>query len=517
MENFKTLNHKTIKKETKKVDVIYVRVSSKEQVYGFSLDNQEKICREFAQRSEHYVLKVFREEGESAKTADRTELQKMIKFCEKNKKQIGRIVIYKVDRLSRFTPDYLALKMLLNKLGILLVSATENLENTPSGKLHETILSAFAQFDNDVRSVRTLEGMKARLLKGLWSSKAPWGYVNTHDITDSKIIAPDSEKAPIVKMMFEKYSTGKYTFLELAKLANKLGVKSRHGMNINKQLVAKIISNPIYYGMIIVPKLEISIMGIHEPIISEKLFRKTQSVRSGVIGKKLPRNLDNPLFPLRGIVCGGCGKSISGGKTKGKTKYYQYYGCFNSECKKRKAIKKDDLENDFTRFLQKLTPNEDFFDILKESIKLAHKKELQNVTFLERKILNKVIEIKDKKEKLLDLRIDAKISDNDFVSANEKYKLQIREMEEEISNLSIPELNIDNVIDSSIEFLKHLPETWKSLDVKDLRVLRNLLFPQNLIYKYPTIKTLKLAPIYNIKSQIGDGKNRLVTLQRIEL
>ncbi len=375
-----------LKKEIKRVDVIYVRVSSKEQVQGFSLDSQEKVCREFSKRSEHSVLEVFREEGESAKTADRTELQKMLRFCEKNKKQIGRVVIYKVDRMSRVVSDYLALKIFLNKLGISLVSATENFGDTPSGKLNENILSSFAQFDNDVRSARTIEGMKTRLSKGLWSGKSPWGYKNTKDELENKIIIPDTQKAPIVKTLFEKYSTGKYTFKELASMANKMGVRSRHGMKMSKQLVSKIISNPIYYGMIVVHKFEISTMGSHEPIISEQLFKQTQDVRNGVFARKFPRNKDNQEYPLRGIKCDGCGKSISGGKTKGKTKYYQYYGCFNPDCPKRVAIKKGDLEKDFTNFLINLTPSEEFFEVLKEAIKIAHKMEFNSITSSEKKL-----------------------------------------------------------------------------------------------------------------------------------
>ena len=507
---------KNLKKEVKKVDVIYVRVSSKDQVLGFSLDSQEKVCREFSKRSGHDVLQVFREEGESAKTTDRTELQKMLRFCEKNKKQIGRVVIYKVDRMSRVVSDYLALKIFLNKLGISLVSATENFEDTPSGKLNENILSSFAQFDNDVRSARTIEGMKARLSKGLWGGKSPWGYKNTKDKLENKIITPDSEKAPIVKMLFEKYSTGKYTFRELASMANKMGVRSRHGMKMSKQLVSKIIANPIYYGMIVVHKFEISIMGSHEPIISEQLFKQTQDVRNGTSARKLPRNKDNQEYPLRGIKCDGCGKSISGGKTKGKTKYYQYYGCFNSDCPKRVSIKKDDLEKDFTNFLLNLTPNEEFFEVLKEAIKIAHKMELSSITFSERKINIKIAELKDKKNKLLELRVEGKISDEDFMPANEKYRLQIAELEKERNSLSTPELELDNVIDSSVEFLKHLPQNWKNLNVKDLRVLRPLLFPQNLFYAYPSIKTPEVCLIYNLKPDSYTEKNRFVTLRGIE-
>src|SRR3990167_3086333 len=109
---------KNKKIEKPKNDVIYVRVSSDEQVRGFSLDSQEKTCRELSSRDEYSVLMLFREEGESAKTADRTELQKMMLFCDKNKKQISRLVVYKVDRLSRSVSDYQVLKMFFNKLGI---------------------------------------------------------------------------------------------------------------------------------------------------------------------------------------------------------------------------------------------------------------------------------------------------------------------------------------------------------------------------------------------------------------
>jgi len=301
-----------------KTAIIYVRVSSLEQVSNFSLGSQEEYCKEFAKNNGYEVLRVFVEKGESAKTEDRTQLQLMLIYCEKNRNKIGHVIFYKVDRFSRHTHDYLHLKYSLSKLGISLISASENFTNTPSGKLHENILASFAQFDNDVRSQRTIEGMKARLLKGLWSSIAPWGYINCVDEIGNKIIKPHPEKAPIVRMLFEKYTTGKYTFKELACQANKLGARSLHGIKFHKQLVAKIIKNPIYYGWINFPKFGISIKGNHEPIISEKQFTEAQSARNKLASRKFPRNKDNPNFPLRGLKCGNCGKNISGGRCEKK-------------------------------------------------------------------------------------------------------------------------------------------------------------------------------------------------------
>lgn len=69
--------------------VIYVRVSTKEQTKNYSLASQEQACRDYCERSGYAVVKVFREEGESAKTADRTELGKMLDYCTTKKNHIN--------------------------------------------------------------------------------------------------------------------------------------------------------------------------------------------------------------------------------------------------------------------------------------------------------------------------------------------------------------------------------------------------------------------------------------------
>ena len=61
--------------------VIYVRVSTKEQTENLSLSTQLKACEEYCGREDFELLSPFREEGESAKTADRTELQNLLQCC----------------------------------------------------------------------------------------------------------------------------------------------------------------------------------------------------------------------------------------------------------------------------------------------------------------------------------------------------------------------------------------------------------------------------------------------------
>lgn len=90
--------------------VLYLRVSSEEQVENYSLSNQEYTCTKEAERRGFTILETFREEGASAKTANRPELIKLLEYCRKHKNNIGSVMVYRIDRLARQTSDYLAIR-----------------------------------------------------------------------------------------------------------------------------------------------------------------------------------------------------------------------------------------------------------------------------------------------------------------------------------------------------------------------------------------------------------------------
>src|SRR5260370_38618102 len=156
--------------------VIYIRVSTKEQTENLSLSTQLKACEEYCERQSFEVLARFREEGESAKTADRTELQKLLHFCRTNKGRAQFVVVFNLTRFAREKYDHFALRAHLKPLGISLRSATEPIDDTSTGKLMEGVLAAFAQFDNDVRSERTRGRMPAALELRRWTFLAPLGF-----------------------------------------------------------------------------------------------------------------------------------------------------------------------------------------------------------------------------------------------------------------------------------------------------------------------------------------------------
>src|SRR5712691_11465854 len=251
--------------------VTYIRVSTKEQTENLSLSTQLKACEEYCQRQGFEVLARFREEGESAKTADRTELQKLLQFCRLHKGRVQFVVVFNLTRFAREKYDHFALRAHLKSLGISLRSATEPIDDTSAGKLMEGVLASFAQFDNDIRSDRTRAGMKAALELGRWTFLAPLGYMNAPRAMGKSLI-PDPERAPLVRRAFQDFATGRFTKHEVRKAVNALGLKTRRGQPVPSQTFDAMLRNRVYIGQIDVPDFGISRRGDFEPLVTERVF-----------------------------------------------------------------------------------------------------------------------------------------------------------------------------------------------------------------------------------------------------
>ena len=85
--------------------VIYVRVSTKEQTENLSLPTQLRACEEYCGRQGYEVLERFHEEGESAKSTDRSQLQNLLTYCRLNKGRVHFVVVFNLTRFARDPPS----------------------------------------------------------------------------------------------------------------------------------------------------------------------------------------------------------------------------------------------------------------------------------------------------------------------------------------------------------------------------------------------------------------------------
>ena len=66
----------------------------REQAENLSLPTQLRACEEYCRREGFEIVQHFKEEGESAKMADRTELQRLLAYCRTNKGKVHFVVVF---------------------------------------------------------------------------------------------------------------------------------------------------------------------------------------------------------------------------------------------------------------------------------------------------------------------------------------------------------------------------------------------------------------------------------------
>ena len=228
--------------------VIYCRVSSKEQVEeGNSLVTQERLCREYAKRNNYTAEKIFIELGESAKTAERTELKKLLSFCTAKKNAIEAVIVYKIDRLSRNIADYSQIRFNLRRFNVEIKSTTEHFEDNPAGRFMENIIANVAQFDNEVRAERALNGLKEAVREGRYVWLSPMGYSNVK-VENKSTIAPNTF-APLINKVFELLAMKKYSIEDIRRKVFEMGLRTERNM-LAKANFNRLIRNELYAGWI---------------------------------------------------------------------------------------------------------------------------------------------------------------------------------------------------------------------------------------------------------------------------
>src|SRR5215469_15188347 len=309
--------------------VVYVRVSSAEQVEGYSLEVQERDCREYCDRHNLAVDRVFVDAGESAKTANRHEFQALFAYIaqKQNRTRVTHVVVDRLDRFSRSVDDGAIYRSKLSSWGIKLRSVKEQIDESPIGRYMTTVFSANAQLDNDMRRIHTGNGMQAAVEGGRWCWPAPLGYLPGRSKKQPSL-TPDPERAPLVAELFTRVADGQ-TLMDAVEWARVIGLRGRRGGELTTSTASRLLRNPIYKGRLELPNWGVSREGDFAAIVSPELWGRVQVVLNGnADAVMVPHTKVNELYPLRGvIVCDKCGKLAKICTSKGRNGRFAYYHC----------------------------------------------------------------------------------------------------------------------------------------------------------------------------------------------
>jgi len=312
--------------------VLYARKSTEsDEKQALSIDSQIKEMLGLARKDGLNVTEI-RKESHSAKDAGQRPVFNQILEDIRDEKFNGMLA-WAPDRLSRNAGDLGAIVDLMDQKKIIEIRTFgQRFTNNPNEKFLLMILGAQGKLENDQKGVNVKRGLRARCEMGLWPAPAPTGYLNEKNKDKKCHILVDPERAPIIKMMFEKIAYENWSGKKVYRwLKDDVKFTSINEKPLSLSNVYIILKNTLYYGMFQYPKGSGNwYAGKHESLITKELYNRVQEQikRSEILN---PWGSKEFAF-TKLITCGFCGAMITADEKfkklkNGDVNRHVYYGC----------------------------------------------------------------------------------------------------------------------------------------------------------------------------------------------
>ena len=333
-----------------KTCVIYARYSSNNQTEQ-SIEGQIRVCREYAQRNDIAVTGTYIDRATTGTNDNREQFQKMLK--DSDKKAWDYVLCYKLDRFSRNKYEMAIHRKYLKDNGVKILSAMENIPDSPEGILLESLLEGMNQYYSEELSQKTKRGLRETRIKGNYmGGPINYGYKIVHETTGEQTaakVAVNETEAPILLHIFEAYAAGN-RIPDIVRELDDKGVKNR-GNPFTVNSIYFMLQQEKYTGVYNFNSETFT--HIYPAIIPKELF---QIVRKRIDKNKTGKHVIGVDYILMGkCFCGYCGRqlrSAAGTTTDGTI--LRYYRCPYSKkdvnCH-NKSVRKEVLEEIVTNVL----------------------------------------------------------------------------------------------------------------------------------------------------------------------
>ena len=498
-------------KKTFRTAVGYLRVSSTSQEDGTSLEHQKENIKNFCRSKDIILVDIF-VDVYSAKDLKRPNFEKAFKFLKENKEDIDLFLTNKVDRFTRGVRTGIEGYEDIKKLGIQVNFVDEWINDIDSaqGQMIMHLKFTFAEYERAVINERTRLGERSAMKKGRYIKTPPkgykWGKIKEDGTLKSGIIP--NEKAPLIKRLFEDYSTGLFTQSELVKKYNS------EGLNISESSVSIILSNILYAGYIDLKKHKIAPYnmqkGLHEAIISEELFYKVQDIKNGrnrMVKKIRPKNPD---FPLSGfLLCACCGSPLYGSMSnngKKKKSFHFSYRC-SKNCGER--YNPEIIHEELYRVLSKAKPSRGVLKLFEEVLIEEYQETLQERIKLSKRIEDKIHQLEKDQITLVNKNLSGIIDDSMYLKMSEIKKSELVELKLRKNEYNGYNDDLNKFLSFGLTLISNLDDFYKNASVEVKVLLLGSYFTEKLIFEKNKFRTLPFNEVISLLCRYNRGFQRL--------
>lgn len=471
--------------------IIYTRVSSEEQVRGTSLDSQEEACRRYCSEKNIEVLALFREEGASAKSANRAQFLRAIDFCRKQKPAIDAFVVAKVDRFARNTEDHFTVRKILTDYGTQLHSVSEPIGDDPTSKLFETILAGFSDFDNAIRRQRSIDGLSAKINQGLYPRKPPIGYLsgyaNRKRLKKTEPDQIDPETFPILRRALGEFAQGLFTRSQLRARLDDLGLSVVRGRKTYSQLVDQILAPSrlkFYAGILENPWTGKDVPGLHRPLLSRATYHRILE-RLGNRKAKPRWQHTAPDFPLRRTVqCVACQTPFQASFSKGHGGTYGYYRCARKGCTRSgKSVRRKRIEGAFVDLLNGISVDDRFTALFQGTAEHLLASRMEETRAAREKVNRTRSALKARRRRIYAMAeeglYDAGEVDNRIADLDRRLK----HLDESVASKAFNG-ELSQLAAQALQFHRSLGTAWRQLPLRLQQHFQEFVFPEGVVFDH---------------------------------
>lgn len=227
------------------MEAIYAR-QSVDRKDSISIESQIEFCKREA-TSDTYTI--YLDRGYSGKDTNRPDFEKLLDDVKKQK--ITKVIVYKLDRMSRSLLDFAKIIELFNENNIEFLSCTEKFDtSTPIGKAMLSIIMVFAQLERETIQKRVIDNYYERGRQGMYmGGRAPYGfrkietYYNGKKTYTFEVVPEQSE---VLQEIYHMYTEPGTSLGTISRYLNKMGIPAALGGNWDTCKLSRIMHNPVY-------------------------------------------------------------------------------------------------------------------------------------------------------------------------------------------------------------------------------------------------------------------------------
>ena len=359
------------KRKNRDVAVIYARYSSHNQKDA-SIEQQVNECRAHATSLGLNIVHVYADRAISGKTDNRPSFQQMMRDAEQG--QFSYVLSWKSNRIGRNMLQAMTNELRLNELGVQVLYAEEDFDDTAAGRFALRSMMNVNQFYIENMAEDVKRGMMDNARKAKVNGKLPFGYKKG----PNGEYVEDEYAAPVIKEIFERVAAGE-ALSEICNSLNLRGFKTSNGRPFGKSSFNALLHNERYRGIYIFG--DVRIEGAIPRLVSDDLFYQVAEV---VKTKKNPRTNrrrnKNGVYMLTGkLFCGQCGSPMVG--VSGTSKLgdlHHYYVCKKKREKHtctKKNVRRDVIEKLVAETIMTYCLRDEVLELIAEkTVKFNNKK-----------------------------------------------------------------------------------------------------------------------------------------------